>query len=267
MGVLLSEMLAFSPQNRGGMGNHITHPVSGPGKPLFTRVFQGLNVHMLPSVGAYIPAAACALRPPCRCRSRRPVCPAGGIVSRRRRRPAAPLYGRCRTRLAPVPGQAAKPPPGNNGNMSPSTTYSACSTHSPAGGSRIPGHSWRTTFYQPADGRTLGTGQLPGVHSSVPGLRANLARSPLDFQQPVAEAYAGRPVPVGARGAEGAAPGLCPAFRNRPGDLLHQPFQRVVGEIHSSPPPSSASASPSSSQGGLSSYSSSGISSYSPPSS
>ena len=124
-------------------------------------------------------------------------------------------------------------------------------------------------FYQPADGRTLGTGQLPGVHSSVPGLRANLARSPLDFQQPVAEAYAGRPVPVGARGAEGAAPGLWPAFRNRPGDLLHQPFQWVVGEIHSSPPPSSASASPSSSQGGLSSYSSSGsgISSYSPPSS
>ena len=162
MGVLLSEMLAFSPQNRGGMGNHITHPVSGPGKPLFTRVFQGLNVHMLPSVGAYIPAAACALRPPCRCRSRRPVCPAGGIVSRRRRRPAAPLYGRCRTRLAPVPGQAAKPPPGNNGNMSPSTTYSACSTHSPAGGSRIPGHSWRTTFL-PA------CGWPHARHGSAPG--------------------------------------------------------------------------------------------------
>lgn len=122
-------------------------------------------------------------------------------------------------------------------------------------------------FYQPANGRTLGTGQLPGVHSSVPGLRAKLARSPLDFQQPVAEAHAGRPVPVGAGSAEGAAPGLWPAFRNRPGDLFHQPFQRVVGEIHSSPPPSSAPSSPSSSQGGLSSYSSSGISSYSPPSS
>jgi hypothetical protein len=139
-------MLAFSPQNWGGMGNHITHPVSGPGKPLFTRFFQVLNVHMPPSVGAYIPAAACALRPPCRCWSRRPVCPAGGIVSRRRRRPAAPLYGRDRTRPAPAPGQGAKPPPGNSGNMRLSTTYSACSTHSPAGGSRIPRHSWRTIF-------------------------------------------------------------------------------------------------------------------------
>ena len=128
------------------MGNHITHPVSGPGKPLFTRVFQVLNVHMPPSVGAYIPAADCALRPPCRCRSRRPVCPAGGIVSRRRRRPAAPLYGRGRTRPAQAPGQGAKPPPGNSGNTRLSTTYSACSIHSPAGDSRIPGHSWRTTF-------------------------------------------------------------------------------------------------------------------------
>lgn len=122
-------------------------------------------------------------------------------------------------------------------------------------------------FYQLSDGRTLGTGQLPGVHSSFPGLRAKLTRSPLDFQQPVAEAHASRPVPVGAGSAEGSAPELWPAFRNRPGDLFHQPFQRVVGEIHSSPPPSSASCSPSSSQGGLSSYSSSGISSYSPPSS
>lgn len=139
-------MLAFSPQNLGGMGNHITHPVSGPGKPLFTRLFQVLNVHMPPSVGAYIPAADCALRPPCRRRSRRPVCPAGGIVSRRRRRPAAPLYGRGWTRPAQAPGQGAKPPPGNSGNTRPSTTYSACSTHSPAGDSRIPGHSWRTTF-------------------------------------------------------------------------------------------------------------------------
>lgn len=249
------------------MGNHITHPVSGPGKPLFTRVFQVLNVHMPPSVGAYIPAADCALRPPCRCRSRRPVCPAGGIVSRRRRRPAAPLYGRGRTRPAQAPGQGAKPPPGNSGNTRLSTTYSACSIHSPAGDSRIPGHSWRTTFLPAFGWPHARHGSALGRHSSFPGLRAKLARSPLDFQQPVAEAHAGRPVPVGAGSAEGAAPGLWPAFRNRPGDLFHQPFQRVVGEIHSSPPPSSAPSSPSSSQGGLSSYSSSGISSYSPPSS
>ena len=115
-----------------------------------------------PSGDAYIPAVARALRPPCRCRSRRPVCPAGGIVSRRRRRPAAPLYGRGRTRPAPAPGQGVRPPPGNNGNTRPSTTCGAYSTHSPAGGSRIPGHSWRTTFL-PA------CGWPHARHGSAPG--------------------------------------------------------------------------------------------------
>lgn len=161
-------MLAFSPQNRGGMGNHITHPVSSPGKPLFTRVFQVLNVHMPPSVGAYIPDAACASRPPCRRRSRRPVCPVGGIVSRRRRRPAAPLYGRGWTRPAPAPGQGAKPPPGNNGNTRLSTTYSACSTHSPAGDSRIPGHSWRTTFLPACGWPHARRGSAPGRPQLIP---------------------------------------------------------------------------------------------------
>ena len=266
MGVLLSEMLAFFSAEQGWNGKSYYPPVSGPGKPLFTKGFSGPKC----------PHAALCRRIYSRCRLRfatslqvpeqKARLPCRGIVSRRRRRPAAPLYGRGGQGLRSSRARG-KPPPGNNGNTRLSTTYSACSIHSPAETAVFRVIVGAPPFYQLSDGRTLGTGQLSGVHSSFPGLRAKLARSPLNFQQPVAEAPRRPSRSSRGRKRRGSRAGALACFPEQAGDLFHQPFQRVVGEIHSSPPPSSASASPSSSQGGLSSYSSSGISSYSPPSS
>ena len=139
-------MLAVSGQNGAGHENIRPTPKAAPESPVISGFFEGKCSHISPGISAYIPAVFSASRLWHRPRSSSVCAYPGERPCRRRGKSGFPGPGRLASVRPPAQDQGAERPPGSSGKRPPSSTCPAYSNHSPAAGSRILCHSWRTTL-------------------------------------------------------------------------------------------------------------------------